>query len=332
VINPIASIHHKRILFSPLNWGWGHVTRSIPLIQQLIDQGNEVIICCSHQQEDFLRNEFPSLWYIPHNGYPFVFSGNGKWKKDLLKNYRTLIRFKIKEHKKVEKWVNDFHPHLILSDQRFGFYSKKVKSILITHQLKLPLRSTFSIAQFLNNRFLSRFDEIWVPDEEGSKISGGLSRKKRENKFYIGALSRLKQGEIDKHEKKYSFLGIVSGPSPYDQQFFNELLSFLKSQNGQSVVIVPKIYSFDKGAELSNVKIVFQPDILAINRYFDQSETVVSRAGYTTLLDLMKKGNKALLVPTLGQSEQHYLARIHQNHLNWKFVNSLKDAELSNDR
>lgn len=323
MINRIESIRNKRILFSPLNWGWGHVTRSIPIIQQLLDQENELVICCSKDQEAFLRSEFPNLWYVPHKGYPFSFSGNGKWKRDLFQNYFALIRFKNAEQRKVEEWVEKIHPHLIISDQRFGFYSKKVKSIFITHQLKLPVSSIFSVAQLINKRYIQQFDEVWVPDEEGSKISGNLSDKNWNNKFYIGALSRLKPMSV-KQEKKYDFLGIVSGPPPYDQQFFEDLLNFFKTQDNQSVIIVPKTLNFNLNKILFNVKIVSQPDVSTINSYFDQAETVVSRAGYSTLLDLTKKGNNAILVPTIGQSEQLYLAKLHQNHKKWKFVNSLQ--------
>jgi hypothetical protein len=41
------------------------------------------------------------------------------------------------------------------------------------------------------------------------------------------------------------------------------------------------------------------------------AELVVSRSGYTTLMDLVTLGRSALIVPTPGQAEQEYLGRIH---------------------
>ena len=44
---------------------------------------------------------------------------------------------------------------------------------------------------------------------------------------------------------------------------------------------------------------------LAIN----ESEFVLSRSGYTTVMDLAKLGKKAFFIPTPGQYEQEYLAK-----------------------
>ena len=41
----------------------------------------------------------------------------------------------------------------------------------------------------------------------------------------------------------------------------------------------------------------------------NQSKMVLSRSGYTTLMDLVKLQKKAFFVPTPGQTEQEYLAK-----------------------
>ncbi len=41
----------------------------------------------------------------------------------------------------------------------------------------------------------------------------------------------------------------------------------------------------------------------------NQSAMVLSRSGYTTIMDLAKLGKKAFFIPTPGQYEQEYLAR-----------------------
>ena len=45
-----------------------------------------------------------------------------------------------------------------------------------------------------------------------------------------------------------------------------------------------------------------------LNEAIEQSVMVISRSGYTTIMDLVKLGKKAILVPTPGQTEQEYLA------------------------
>lgn len=42
---------------------------------------------------------------------------------------------------------------------------------------------------------------------------------------------------------------------------------------------------------------------------FNQSKLVLSRSGYTTIMDLAKLGKKAFFIPTPGQYEQEYLAK-----------------------
>ena len=40
-----------RILLAPLNWGLGHATRCIPVIHQLLQDQNEVIIAADGNHE-----------------------------------------------------------------------------------------------------------------------------------------------------------------------------------------------------------------------------------------------------------------------------------------
>ena len=42
---------------------------------------------------------------------------------------------------------------------------------------------------------------------------------------------------------------------------------------------------------------------------FNESEFVVARSGYTTVMDIAKLGKKAFFIPTPGQYEQEYLAK-----------------------
>ncbi len=46
-----------------------------------------------------------------------------------------------------------------------------------------------------------------------------------------------------------------------------------------------------------------------LEQTFNESELVLCRSGYTTVMDLAKLGKKAFFIPTPGQFEQEYLAR-----------------------
>ena len=45
-----------------------------------------------------------------------------------------------------------------------------------------------------------------------------------------------------------------------------------------------------------------------INEAILQSDMIISRCGYTTVMDLIKLQKRAILIPTPGQTEQEYLA------------------------
>ena len=48
---------------------------------------------------------------------------------------------------------------------------------------------------------------------------------------------------------------------------------------------------------------------LQLEQTFNESELVLSRSGYTTVMDLAKLDKKAFFIPTPGQFEQEYLAK-----------------------
>ena len=51
----------KRILICPLNWGLGHASRDVLVIQKLIGAGHDVILAGDGMPLKFLETEFPEL-------------------------------------------------------------------------------------------------------------------------------------------------------------------------------------------------------------------------------------------------------------------------------
>ena len=66
----------------PLDWGLGHATRCIPIIQRLIDNGDNAIIAASGRALALLKTEFPKLISIDFPGYNISYSGRNSmiWK------------------------------------------------------------------------------------------------------------------------------------------------------------------------------------------------------------------------------------------------------------
>ncbi|WP_146194211.1 glycosyltransferase [Brumimicrobium oceani] len=306
---------------SPLNWGLGHVSRTVPIIQWLLANENEVIICCDESQERFYRNYFPEIWYVPHAGYPFEFNGKGNWTLDILKNFSSLHLFLQEENRIMKQLVEKFNPDLIISDQRFGFVSKQVKSIIISHQLNLPVPKWNVFAKMWNRKLLSAFNEIWIPDNISQEYSGKLSNGKLKNKHFIGTCSRFKKTAIENStsiKAEFEYLGIISGPLPYSKQLLDLFIKKMTQSNQKAAVIVPEEI-FDTSLNSAIITAIPSPSHTEFINLLLKSKTVISRAGYSTLMDLIATKNKGILIPTPGQSEQIYLSKLHKEHPLWTF-------------
>ena len=72
-----------------------------------------------------------------------------------------------------------------------------------------------------------------------------------------------------------------------------------------------------------------------LNNAILQTELVISRSGYTTVMDLVKLQKKAILVATPGQTEQEYLAKhlmeqkifFYAEQKNFSLIESLQHAK-----
>jgi predicted glycosyltransferase len=64
-----------------------------------------------------------------------------------------------------------------------------------------------------------------------------------------------------------------------------------------------------------------------LRQEIERAEWVISRCGYSTIMDLVALQKKALLIPTPAQTEQEYLAAyLHRKHI--AFTTSQKNFSL----
>lgn len=294
-----AELSQERILFACLNWGSGHTARSISLLKQLSDQGNELFISCNPVQKAIFSTYGITAEYIVNAGFEFRFKGDGNFTSEMRRNSWRFSRWIKEEQKQTEKWVDEYRISLVLSDHCYGFRSKTVKSVFITHQVSLPPKAGW-LAQFIHRKWMNRFSEIWIMDDEQKRLAGALSNRVPKSK-YIGFYSRFQHVEISIVPGKV--VGIVSGPEPYSKQFF---LWILKNYGTESLTLVsPKLF----GNVPDNVTLVID-DWKTADTAIASAETIISRNGYSTLMDLQFLNKKAVLVPTPGQLEQEYLAEL----------------------
>ena len=295
----LKEIQNSRILLSPLNWGMGHVSRCIGLINELQHSQNKVIIACDDEQKEVFNSYFNDLEFISHKGYPFKFKGKGNFSWDLMKCGRNLLKRHQLERKEVERMVEEYQIDLVVSDHRYGFRSKKVKSILVTHQLCLPVLWFEFPIQFVHTKLLRKFDRIWVMDFPDSRLAGRLSRNEDLHIVdYVGPFSRFQLYEIP-NDKTIEEVLIASGPKIYAQQFIDKTIEEIRPNQlrviGNSDLSIPWKIEHISGNWKERDEVILK------------AKKIISRSGYTTLMDLHYLGISAELIATPGQREQVYL-------------------------
>lgn len=307
----MATNRKKRVLVCPLDWGLGHATRCIPIIEELAGQGAEVIIAADNGPYSLLKKEFPALEFIRFPGYTISYPRRGKvWLKMILSLPRILKEI-IREHRELNEIIEKHNIDAVISDNRYGLWNNKVPCVFITHQvfLKSPLFEK-AIRQVIHY-FIERFTFCWIPDAGGEEnLSGELSHGKNlpPNASYTGPLSRFSASPGDAAEKRYDIMAIASGPEPQRQIFEEIILAQLKGTQLNALVVAGK--PAEKiNTSIENIKVIAHLERKGMQEAIISSEIIVCRGGYSTIMDLAALGKKAIFIPTPGQTEQEYLAK-----------------------
>jgi hypothetical protein len=153
------------------------------------------------------------------------------------------------------------------------------------------------------NRYLPYFDEIWIPDTPDRILSGKLTDLQSDNVRFVGHLSDQVYRPQD---DTCDIAAILSGPEPQRTKLEQEILPQLKAHPGKCALVRGLIKNNPPTQE-GNVHIYPFMDRAAINTVLNSTKMIICRSGYSSLMDLMKVGSKALLIPTPGQPEQVYL-------------------------
>ncbi|HSH50318.1 MAG TPA: glycosyltransferase, partial [Bacteroidales bacterium] len=271
-----------------------------------------VIIAADGDVLRFLRKEFPHITSFRLPDVNIRYSKKHVFLKIFLQTPKIFLHRFI-EHFKLKSMLKRHPVDLIISDNRFGVWHKKTYNVFISHQLKLKLPKSISFLSFVYpiflQRFLNPFDECWIPDfATKQNFSGELSHHISNSTpiKYVGVLSRFyRYLSTKKIEKRYDLLFILSGLEPQRTIFENIILNQING-NKYRVAIVRGVEQKEK---LKNNADVF--DIVSAEPLYNlikQSNWVICRAGYSSIMDLYVAQAQAILVPTPGQTEQEYLA------------------------
>ncbi len=306
----------KNILISPLDWGLGHATRIIPLVTALSQKGCNVTMATSGAGLLLLQQAFPNMRFVEIPGYGIEYSGRNNFLKILSQTPGIL-----KIAKNENLWLKNFLMHnqvdAIISDNRYGFYHPEIPSVILTHQVEPQLpRGLQMLRKAIQMQFaamLNHFHSIWIPDlpDEAVSLGGKLSRVNRFVKrphFYTGWLTRFEHAAMREQKALYDLV-LLSGPEPQRTLLEEKILQQVDQLNFPLVII--------RGLPGEKNLPAVSGDLIMFNHLasgemdsmIQNARYIISRGGYSTLMDMAALQKKCIYIPTPGQTEQEYLAK-----------------------
>jgi hypothetical protein len=318
----------KKILVGILDWGLGHATRSIPLINYLLQTQCQIFIAASGAQKKILQGAFPQARFLDPPPYNIQYPPGGKMLTlSIMKQLPRLTKLVSEEHRWVLKMVAEHNIDLIISDNRYGFHAPGIPSAFITHQLS-PRSGWGPFADLLarkaHYRFIKPFDECWVPDLAlNGGLAGALSHPPSlpAHVTYIGPLSRFSLGgsflggsllggsplggsSLGGSSLGGNILAVISGPEPARTEFEQLVRQQLRNIEMPHMLVrgLPDEQESPAPNELNHA------GAAGMEKLITEAGIVICRSGYTSVMDLLRLRKKAVLVPTPGQTEQEYLA------------------------
>ncbi|NJC27956.1 glycosyltransferase [Neolewinella antarctica] len=296
----------QRTLLCILDWGLGHASRCLALLDHPILAGDVVFVASSGTARAFLQRERPDLKVYELPSYAVRYP-TSNMPLNVALQLPKWARVAWRERRVTAKLVQQLSIDRVVSDNRFGCYAASVPSIFLTHQLH-PI-TNFAPASWLYRRYLRQFDEFWVPDGADRSLSGKLADPTGyANVRFLGPLSRLRP--VREVKKSIGILCLLSGPEPMRGRLEKLLVKSLGDIEGQHYLIrgVPGGQQEIKTDNLTTIDFAGAKEIASL---VAKAEHIVCRSGYSTLMDLaaLQVATKVILIPTPGQTEQEYLAR-----------------------
>jgi hypothetical protein len=306
------------ILICPLEWGLGHAARMIPLAEKLREMNHNIYIGSGEEHLSLFRNELSGLSYLKFTGFKPGYSRFLPQYLGLLMKTPLLLYHIVLEHFRLKRIIQEYAIDIVISDNRFGLWNRKVTTVYITHMPLIPfpkpLRFMEIVGILLHKEIIKKFSLCFIPDLPGElNVTGRLSHGiiLPDNVRYIGILSRfIKCGQSPKGNpvKFQHNTVILSGPEPQREILRQKLTGLLKEQELPTIILGGRP---DKMKEIVRSGNIFYYTHLAASEMKEMitgSESIISRSGYTLIMELISLNCNALLIPTPGQTEQEYLA------------------------
>ena len=320
------------ILVAPLNWGLGHAGRCVPLVQRFLDEGHEVILGGDGESLTLLRRHFPKLRYVYLAPLQLRYSKGRSQVWAMLKALPKLLRWAVQDHTMLQAVLREEHIDRVVSDNRFGLYSRDTECIYITHQLHIRLpegwRWAEPLAAKIHARIYTRYNKVWIPDyeEQEKSLSGELGHPQKSfvhrtsslcTLSYIGPLSRFQNNPVNQNNlnsPSYSTVAVLSGLEPHRTLLESEITARYQNSAEQVLIVQGLLHRPNTRIKRGNLTIVPSMGDKELASALLGAKHIIVRSGYSTIMDLEALGllnsqpPVIEFIPTPGQPEQEYLA------------------------
>ena len=314
-----------KILVAPLNWGLGHASRCVPLVRRLQAEGHEVILGGDGESLTLLRKHFPTLRYTYLAPLNLRYSAGKSQVRAIARALPQLVSWAMKDHAMLQALLQEETIDQVISDNRFGLYSRKTECVYMTHQMHIMLPRGWKwaerIASRVHARIYARFYKVWVPDYKdiGQSLAGELSHTNHLpfghlqcTMEYIGPLSRFHNYPIHQNTlstPNYEIVAVLSGLEPQRTILEKEIITRYGGKNERVLVVQGLMHRPNTRIKRGNITIVpSMPDAELVPALLG-AKHIIARSGYSTIMDFNALDilDKTEFIPTPGQPEQEYL-------------------------
>jgi len=305
----------------PLDWGLGHATRLVPLIEEAVRCGDEVWIGGNGRSGAWLKARFPDLpleaapeWTLRHRKHlAWDFLGN-------LFSFGRGLRAD-------RRWANQTAERLglthLVSDHRYGLKVDAGKdgavSVLVLHQAVPALPGLWRWPRWMEaaswllwpwfRRTMRDFDEVWIPDhaEKARALAPALShfgglRNLGLPVRYLGWQSRWSGFGVGLPQTNgEALLVVLSGPEPARSLWEANLLQQWQDWAKQEDLDGPASFWMVRGlpdsaapltsaAPFTSARVPTfgywnSPDDATLATLMAGAGLIISRPGYSSLMD-----------------------------------------------
>lgn len=308
-----------KILLAPLNWGLGHAARCIPIIHRFLAEGHDVVLAGDGASLTLLSRHFPELRTIPLPHLQLTYSKSHSQTGAILRALPHIVRWAIADHHALQQLLALENFDMVISDNRFCFYTTHTRSVYITHQLLIPLPRPWQWLQPLLHRLhlslIRHYTECWIPDNANPPhLSGNLAHRYPLpcNARFIGPLSRFPVAVCSTPPAgTYHTVAVLSGLEPQRTLLEQALIDEYTQKDETLLIVRGKVNDPYCRIKKGNITLVPYLSDSLLQHHLLAARHIIARSGYSTIMDLhaLNVLSRATLIPTPGQPEQEYLAK-----------------------